>query len=52
MGESRTVIEQEDIEWVVNSTQLPPRPERKPPRRSHKLVMPTDSPFMALTWGP
>jgi len=31
MGESRTVIEQEDIEWVVNSTQLPPRPERKPP---------------------
>ncbi|HPU01301.1 MAG: ATP-dependent protease LonB [Firmicutes bacterium] len=32
MGEKRSVLEAEDIEWVVNSTQLPPRPERKPPR--------------------
>ncbi len=32
MGEKRSVLEAEDIEWVVNSTQLPPRPDRKPPR--------------------
>lgn len=31
LGEGRKVISEEDIEWVVNSTQLPPRPERKPP---------------------
>ncbi len=31
LGEKRTLLEADDIEWVVNSTQLPPRPERKPP---------------------
>ncbi|HHW75036.1 MAG TPA: AAA family ATPase, partial [Firmicutes bacterium] len=31
LGEGRKSISGEDIEWVVNSTQLPPRPERKPP---------------------
>ncbi|NMD42750.1 MAG: ATP-dependent protease LonB [Firmicutes bacterium] len=31
LGEGRKVIADADIEWVVNSTQLPPRPERKPP---------------------
>ena len=30
-GDKRTVLEAEDIEWVVNSSQLSPRPERKPP---------------------
>jgi Lon-like ATP-dependent protease len=30
-GEGRKVLNQEDIEWVVNSSQLSPRPERKPP---------------------
>ncbi|HOL17213.1 MAG TPA: ATP-dependent protease LonB [Bacillota bacterium] len=30
-GEGRTILTEEDIEWVVNSGQLPPRPERKPP---------------------
>lgn len=32
IGDKRGALEAEDIEWVVNSTQLPPRPERKPPR--------------------
>ncbi len=31
LGEGRKVITDAEIEWVVNSTQLPPRPERKPP---------------------
>ena len=30
-GEGRTKLTEEDIEWVVNSGQLSPRPERKPP---------------------
>lgn len=33
LGEGRKVISGEDIEWVVNSTQIPPRPERKPPEK-------------------
>lgn len=30
-GEGRSTLTEEDIEWVVNSGQLSPRPERKPP---------------------
>lgn len=30
-GEERRVLTVEDIEWVVNSGQLTPRPDRKPP---------------------
>ncbi len=30
-GEGRTTLTEEDIEWVVNSGQLSPRPEHKPP---------------------
>ena len=30
-GEQRASLDAEDIEWVVNSAQLSPRPERKPP---------------------
>ena len=30
-GEGRASLSEEDIEWVVNSGQLSPRPERKPP---------------------
>lgn len=30
-GEGRFNLSEEDIEWVVNSGQLSPRPERKPP---------------------
>ena len=30
-GEGRHQLTEEDIEWVVNSGQLSPRPERKPP---------------------
>ena len=32
-GERRQGIMDEDIEWVVNSAQLPPRPEKKPPAK-------------------
>ncbi|MFD2612543.1 ATP-dependent protease LonB [Paenibacillus gansuensis] len=31
LSESRQVITASDIEWVVNSSQIPPRPERKVP---------------------
>ena len=31
LGERRKSIGDADIEWVVNSAQLPPRPEKKPP---------------------
>ncbi|NLY38270.1 MAG: ATP-dependent protease LonB [Firmicutes bacterium] len=31
LGEGRRELLVEDIEWVVNSSQLSPRPERKPP---------------------
>lgn len=32
MSEQRSAIEATDIEWVVNSSQIPPRPERKVPQ--------------------
>jgi len=32
MSEKRSVIESTDVEWVVNSSQIPPRPERKVPQ--------------------
>lgn len=30
-GEGRAALSEDDIEWVVNSSQITPRPERKPP---------------------
>ena len=33
LGERRKSISDADIEWVVNSAQLPPRPEKKPPAK-------------------